>query len=76
LTLPGLWRAYAGTFAFDLYAAFAVIALGAAFDTALRWPAFMRPVLALIVAYPLIWYVLHRFVVQARWLDKKQRHTV
>lgn len=68
---PGdLVRAYFTHHAVIVYLGLA-IACVAAF---LRWPAPLVPTVATILlvafAYPLIWYVLHRWVLHSRWMFK------
>jgi len=70
MTLPELWLAYATHPAINIYAALAVLATTAALATATRWEAVVLPVLAVLLAYPLAWYLIHRFILHGRWLYK------
>ncbi len=38
--------------------------------TATRWDQILLPVLAVLVAYPVAWYLIHRFILHGRWLYK------
>ena len=70
MDLRDLTRAY-----FTHYAVIAYLALTASSVAAfVRWPARPIPTLAVVAlvsfAYPLIWYVLHRWVLHSRWMFK------
>lgn len=68
--LIDLIRAYFTHYAVIVYLLLAALCV-AAFT---RWPASPRATLASVVlvalAYPLIWYVLHRWVLHSRWMFK------
>lgn len=70
MTLSELWRAYLTYPAIHIYAALAVVAAGAAAAAATRWEAIVYPVFAVLVAYPVAWYFIHRFVLHGRLLYK------
>lgn len=70
MDLGDLVRAY-----FSHYAVVVYLALTAACIAAFaRWPAAAVPTLAVValiaLAYPLIWYGLHRWVLHSRWMFK------
>jgi len=70
MTLPELWRAYLTYPAIHIYIGCALLAAGAAIVSAPRWQAIALPVLIVLVAYPLAWYAIHRFILHGRWLYK------
>jgi len=72
MTLPELWRAYATYPAIQLYALCAVVAAAVAFATVTRWQDIALPILAVFVAYPIAWYLIHRFILHGRWLYRLQ----
>jgi sterol desaturase/sphingolipid hydroxylase (fatty acid hydroxylase superfamily) len=71
MTLGDLVRAYAAYPAIQAYVVLALIAAGAVIA---QWPAPVGGVAAAVVAtiavYPLIWYLLHRYVLHGRYLYK------
>jgi sterol desaturase/sphingolipid hydroxylase (fatty acid hydroxylase superfamily) len=70
MTLRELWLAYATYPSILLYLALDVGAAGIAVDLSTRWEEIAFPVLAVLVAYPLAWYLIHRFILHGRWLYK------
>ncbi|HEX9461611.1 MAG TPA: sterol desaturase family protein [Alphaproteobacteria bacterium] len=70
MTLSELWPAYATYPAIQIYAVSAIGAAGIAVATATRWEEIALPVLAVLVAYPAAWYLIHRFILHGRWLYK------
>ena len=72
MTLPELWWTYATYPAIHVYVAFAVVAAGVAIAMATRWQTIVLPVLAVFIAYPMAWYLIHRFILHSRWLYKMQ----
>ena len=70
MTLSELWRAYARYPAIRIYVALAVVAAGAAVAGATHWGTIVPPVLAVLIAYPVAWYFIHRFILHGRWLYK------
>lgn len=70
MTLPELWRAYATYPAILLYVGTGLAASLVAVETARRWTDIAWPVLALLVLYPFVWYLIHRFILHGRWLYK------
>ena len=70
-TLGDLVRAYAAYPTIQAYVVLALIAAGAVIA---QWPAPVGGVAAAVVAtiavYPLIWYLLHRYVLHGRYLYK------
>jgi sterol desaturase/sphingolipid hydroxylase (fatty acid hydroxylase superfamily) len=70
MTLPELWRAYATYPAIQLYAVSGIVAAAFAIAGATVWTDIVLPVLAVLVAYPLAWYLIHRFILHGRWLYK------
>ncbi len=71
MTLGDLVRAYAAHPAIQTYVVLAVVAAGVVIA---QWPAPVGGVVAAVVAtilvYPLIWYLLHRYVLHGRYLYK------
>jgi len=70
MTLRELWLAYATYPAIVLYVVLGIVAAGFAAALATRWQEVIFPVLAVIVAYPIAWYLIHRFILHGRWLYK------
>lgn len=70
MTLGELWRAYATYPAIQLYAAIAAISTAIAIAIVTRWQEVVLPVLAVLIAYPVAWYLIHRFILHGRWLYK------
>ncbi|MEG3170597.1 sterol desaturase family protein [Sphingomonas sp. ZB1N12] len=70
MDLRELVVAYFSHYAVIIYLALAGLSLAAS----ARWPAPLAPTLAsallVMVAYPLVWYVLHRWVLHSRWMFK------
>jgi sterol desaturase/sphingolipid hydroxylase (fatty acid hydroxylase superfamily) len=62
--------AYFSHYAVVVYLVLAGLSLAAS----ARWPAALAPTVAsallVMVAYPLVWYVLHRWVLHSRWMFK------
>ncbi len=70
MTLPELWLAYATNPAIQLYV---TLAIGSVIGVVVVWPglaAITATALAVSVAYPVAWYLLHRFVLHGKWLYK------
>ena len=70
MTLRELWLAYATYPAIHIYAALAVVAAGTAIAAAAHWETIVLPGLAVLIAYPLAWYLIHRVILHGRWLYK------
>ena len=70
MTLPELWLAYATYPAILLYAVSGVVAAAVALALATRWTEIALPVVAVLIAYPVAWYLIHRFILHGRWLYK------
>ena len=70
MSLRELWMAYATYPAIQLYVVLAAIAAAAAVLAARDWVATGLAVLVVWVVYPMVWYLLHRFVLHGRWLYK------
>jgi len=68
MTLPELWRAYATYPAIQLYAGLAILSAITAAMIATGWQAVLLPMLAVLIAYPMAWYLIHRFILHGRWL--------
>jgi sterol desaturase/sphingolipid hydroxylase (fatty acid hydroxylase superfamily) len=68
MTLPVLWRAYLTYPAINLYFAMALLFGGTALATARPLWHLVLPICAVFLVYPLVWYVLHRYVLHGRWL--------
>lgn len=68
MTLPELWLAYATYPAILIYMALASGATGIVVGLATRWDQIVVPVLAVLIAYPAAWYLIHRFILHGRWL--------
>lgn len=68
--LRDLLKAYFTHYAVIVYLALASLSLAGWTS----WPAALMPTLAsvllVVVAYPLVWYVLHRWVLHSRWMFK------
>lgn len=68
--LRDLFLAYFTHYAVIVY----LVLAGASIAAFARWPAPLVPTLAIVllvaVAYPLVWYVLHRWVLHSRWMFK------
>ena len=71
MTLGDLVRAYAAYPSIQAYVVLAVVAAGV---VVAQWPApvggVAAAVAATIVVYPLVWYLLHRYVLHGRYLYK------
>jgi hypothetical protein len=70
MTLPELWLAYATYPAILIYIALAIVAAGVTAALATRWQQIVFPGLEVLIAYPVVWYLLHRFILHGRWLYK------
>ncbi len=70
MTLPELWLAYATYPAILIYVALAVVTTGFVIAAGPSWDQIAFPVLAVFVAYPVAWYLIHRFILHGRWLYK------
>jgi sterol desaturase/sphingolipid hydroxylase (fatty acid hydroxylase superfamily) len=70
MTLPELWVAYATYPAIQIYAALAVAAAIVTLALATRWDLIALTVLVAVAAYPVAWYLIHRFILHGRWLYK------
>lgn len=71
MTLHELVRAYVTYPAIQIYALLGVVGIGVAFYWA---DGLVRPLIAAgltIMVYPLVWYLLHRFVLHGRFLYKR-----
>jgi sterol desaturase/sphingolipid hydroxylase (fatty acid hydroxylase superfamily) len=68
MTLPELWHAYATYPAIQLYAALAILSAITAAISATSWQVILLPILAVLIAYPVAWYLIHRFILHGRWL--------
>lgn len=68
MTLPELVRAYFAYPAIIAYLALGVVSLGLTAHWAVSpWPLLVAAGLAILI-YPLVWYLLHRFVLHGRYL--------
>ena len=70
MTLPELWVAYATYPAIQIYAALAVAAAIVTLALATRWDLIALTVLVAVAAYPVAWYLIHRFILHGRWRYK------
>ncbi len=70
MTLPELWLAYVTYPAILIYIALATVAVSVVVARANRWEQIVAPVLAVLISYPVEWYLLHRFILHGRWLYK------
>ncbi len=72
MDLPGLAAAYFQYYAIAAYIAVALLAGGAALSGVAAGTAPVLPVAASMLAtffiYPVVWYVLHRFILHSRWM--------
>ncbi len=70
--LRDLLAAYGSHPAVHLYAALALASLGLAIHySAALWPLLLT-VVATVVTYPVVWYVLHRFILHGRFLYRSR----
>lgn len=70
MTLPELWVAYATYPAIQIYTVLAVIAAVVTAVLATRWDLILFTVIVAFAAYPMAWYLIHRFILHGRWLYK------
>lgn len=70
MTLRDLVVAYFQYYAIQAYLLFAVIAAGLAIWKPAGTMQNVAAVVAAVVLYPLVWYVLHRWVLHSRWMFK------
>jgi sterol desaturase/sphingolipid hydroxylase (fatty acid hydroxylase superfamily) len=70
MTLPALWLVYLTYPTILIYFALCSVAAAVAVDLATRWEEVVLPVLEVLIAYPVAWYLLHRFILHGRWLYK------
>lgn len=71
MTLSELWAAYATYPAIALYAALAVASSALAIATAGSWKPIALGALATLLVYPLVAYLVHRFILHGRWLYRR-----
>ncbi len=72
MTLRELFAAYASHPAIHLYVLLATVSLGFAIYQADGFAGPVAAVLATAIAYPVVWYALHRFVLHGRFLYKSR----
>jgi sterol desaturase/sphingolipid hydroxylase (fatty acid hydroxylase superfamily) len=68
MTLAELLQAYATYYAIQVYAGLAVLALAATTVLAEGWVGPAIAAAAIILLYPVVWYLLHRFVLHGEFL--------
>ena len=72
MTFGELLRAYATYYAIQVYAALSVLGLAATVWLAEGWLAPLLSAAVIVVLYPVVWYLLHRFVLHGHFLYKWQ----
>ena len=72
MTLRELGEAFAAHTAVRTYVALAVVSAALAVALAREAVAPLAAAAATVLIYPLVWYVLHRFLLHARWLYKSR----
>src|SRR4028119_672503 len=70
MTLKELWIAYFQYPAIIAYLVLAVASAGLWFAFPASAMATVAAVVAIIFAYPLVWYALHRWVLHSKWMFK------
>lgn len=70
MTLRGLVKAYFTYPAIQVYLLLAVVCIGAAIYLLESLPSVIAAAILAVVVYPLVWYLLHRFVLHGRYLYK------
>lgn len=70
MTLKGLVVAYFQYYAIQAYLLLAAISIGVAFYMPPTLWQGVASVVVAVVAYPMIWYLLHRFVLHSQWMYK------
>ena len=68
MTLRDLIKAYATYYAIQVYAALAVLSIAVAVYSASGWVGPIVAAASIVVLYPVVWYVLHRFVLHSQYL--------
>ncbi len=68
MTMSELVRAYASFYAIQAYFGIAVLAIIAAFAFGTGWLRPLISVVAVMLLYPVVWYLLHRFVLHSQFL--------
>lgn len=68
MTLPGLWAAYATHPAIGLYVLLGAAAAGVAAMTSAGPEPIVVGVLLTVLAYPIVAYLVHRYILHGRWL--------
>jgi sterol desaturase/sphingolipid hydroxylase (fatty acid hydroxylase superfamily) len=72
MTLPELVRAYFQYYAIQAYLVLAALSGVVAYEHPIGIGRSLGVVAAAIMLYPLVWYVLHRWVLHGRWLFKSR----
>ena len=72
MTFGELLRAYVTYYAIQVYAALSVLGLAATVWLAEGWVGPLVAAAAIVVLYPVVWYLLHRFVLHGHFLYKWQ----
>lgn len=68
MTLRDLIKAYTTYYAIQVYAGLAAISIVASFLLATGWIGPLLAAVAIVVLYPVVWYLLHRFVLHSQYL--------
>jgi len=70
MDLRDLLRAYFTHYAVIVYFTLAAVSIAAAAIVPSSWLPMVASALLVMIAYPLVWYVLHRWVLHSRWMFK------
>lgn len=68
MTLAALVTAYFQHYAVQTYLVIAILCIAAAVVLAPALPAVLIAITGTLIAYPIAWYVLHRWVLHGRWM--------
>lgn len=68
MTLNDLVKAYFTYYAIQVYLGLALVSVIASFALGTGWIGPLSGVVAIVVLYPLVWYLLHRFVLHSTYL--------
>ncbi len=68
MTMPDLVKAYCSFYAIQAYLGLAVLSIIATFWLATGWVGPLAAALAVVLLYPVVWYMLHRYVLHSQYL--------
>ena len=68
MTMNDLVKAYFTYYAIQVYLGLALVSVIASFTLGTGWIGPLSGVVAIVVLYPLVWYLLHRFVLHSTYL--------